>query len=621
MLQDLPIEVLQQIIGHLPSASSIVNLSTTCRKLHNQLATDEYAVFRSFVQTQFPSIKVSPAWRTAARALTSRARAWDKRAFIARECCPPRDDASTFGRVESGQKFGYLPVIDSYETCLDPDGSSPKEVLAWGAAGRLRIRTAKDGKTAWTSLRTVDDHLPQNDILDVRLLRPHQRDVAKGESIVLRRANGDIVKVDLQAGQDQVTETTRYDVKSNHVDCMDMSSSFSPLLAVCDTTTIQIFPVSSPESQRAPEILLLNQDFAYKHRKRCVKFLSNDTLALGVQFVEGRERSPIDIYKVRPEGLGNDSTNASASITATARSIPGRHCANVLAPLENATGSAGSGGQMFLSGWTDGITRLYDLRTPLTAVAEYVDFVDDGQILSIVPIGHERFLAGSHQNACLKTFDMRMPGARPYSYLSARLGSDMLRDLSINQARATKVPGHLQATTDVQRDINIFLAVTVNPAAKLWQPLPRRANNNFPRYRGSIYSLSTPSPSSPTVYAGIENHVIQLDFASTDDLVGKGSGLINPPLGVKDNHEHILNLSCYERPREGHESTDPVLLRKQVDWTENLSSRDDASWKRASTPGQGGYVEKGWDERWLLATHDRSSHAETRRRIPRRRGR
>lgn len=194
MLENLPIEILQQVAGHLPTASAIVNLSLTSKKLHERLAVDDYAIFRQFVQNRFPSISSPPLWKEAALILTSRSRAWDRKAFIASACQPPRDDQFWPTRVEPRQRFGFVPVIDSYE--IWDIGTARREVLAWGAAGRLRLRITENGTTSWRTWRMPDDHLPQNDILEMRLLKPHQRQMESNEQMIIRRATKEIVKVE-----------------------------------------------------------------------------------------------------------------------------------------------------------------------------------------------------------------------------------------------------------------------------------------------------------------------------------------------------------------------------------------------------------------------------------------
>jgi hypothetical protein len=618
MLENLPIEILQQVAGHLPTASAIINLSLTSKKLHERLAVDDYSIFRQFVQNRFPSISCPPLWKEAARILTSRSRAWDRRAFIASVCQPPRDDQFWPTRVEPRQRFGFVPVIDSYEVW--DIGTARRVVLAWGAAGRLRLRITEDGITSWRTWRMPDDHLPQNDILEIHLLKPHQRQTESNEQMIIRRATKEVVKVEsgIEGGDllpeskypsDQFLRKTKYSTNPDFADCMDISNATEPVLAVCNTTTMQLFPVHSNEAITQPaHTHQLARKYEYKHRKRCAKFLSTERLALSVQFLEGHVQSPIDVYHVTPYGLVQGISTAAHSEHG-AEDHSGRHCANAIAPLDASASLAGHAGEVFLSGWSDGIARLHDLRTPKVSVGEYVDTVDDGQILSLLPIGHERFLAGSHHNACLKTFDLRMPGTRAYSYLDAVTPRGQIPTPQLTYHPYNS--GAQRSRNDLcpfpqAREINIFLSLHIPPVRRLWQPLPRRVDSRLPRYRGSIYSLSAPSASSPTVFVGIENEVIQLDFQSTDDVTGARSKFFVD--GTTTAHsDNILNLSCYERPRAGYESTDPVLLRKQVDWPGKKNCHTNNF--RANNRREG-RAEPGWDERWRIATYDRQNGSE-----------
>ena len=617
MLQDLPIEILQQLAGHLPTASAIVNLSLTNRRLHARLAADDYAIFRQFVQNKFPTISCPPFWKESACILTSRSRAWDRKAFIALPCQPPPDDQFWPSRIlDTRQKFGFTPVIDSYETWNA--STDRREVLAWGAAGRLRLRITENRITSWRTWRMADDHLPQNDILDVLLLRPHQRQPETNEQIIIRRANREIVKVEagIEGGDflpesrfpsDQFLRMTKYATDPDFVDCMHINHAVEPILAVCNAKTIQLFDVHSNEEITQPSnTYQLEQKFNHKHRKRCAKFLSDEKLAIGIQFLEGRTPSPIDVYHVTPHGLVQDISTAAYSLHVSETRHFGRQCANVITPLDANDSLIGRSREVFLSGWSDGIARLHDLRTPLTSVLDYVDGVDDGQILSLLPIGQERFLAGSHHNACLKTYDLRMPGARVYSYLDAVTPYGKLpASQEILQVADTdaEAPRKYLSPSLRQRDINIFLSLHVPPTRRLWQPLPKHPDARLPRYRGSVYSLSAPSPLSPTVFAGIENHVVQLDFKSTDDVTGTRRKFFDKGMTSQDT-DQILNLSCYERPRPGYESTDPVLLRNQIDWAGKKKVHPTSF---DADNGRDGRAEPGWDERWRLATYDRRS--------------
>ncbi|KIW96258.1 uncharacterized protein Z519_03326 [Cladophialophora bantiana CBS 173.52] len=588
MFQDLPVEVIQQIVGFLPTVSAIVNLSLTNRKIHSVVSADDYGVFRKFVQRCFPTIKSPPYWKDVARTLTSRSRAWDRRAFIAEECCPPPDDGGYPPQTTTGFSIGYRPVIDSYEAWLAGSWADRKEVLAWGAAGRLRLRTIENGVTTWSSFRVPDDHRQELDILDVRILRPHQHENSGGEMIVLQRANQEVISIESSSQPDAFTQKSRYTDLPDEFTCMDISQSTEPILAACGDHRINLYPVNSPDKAVRPaSSTQMEERQNIRSRMRCVKFLSKSIVAIANQFLEGRGCAPIRIYNIHPAGVSPTPIAESMPFTESSQLWMGRHSSSVIVGLDDVGTSGGRPQQLFLSGWTDGTARLYDIRTPQRSVSEYVDPVDIGQIISLLPIGHERFLAGSSHNGCLKTFDFRMPGARAYSYLDAR------PDHSADR---------LKSPTP-QRDINIFLTPTVNISERLWEPLSRHPRRRSQRYRSCVYSLSSPSPSSPTVYAGIGNHVLQLDFISTDDFRNgyRVSGLdhprhhIPPSAWDKITRTQVLNFSCYERPREGRESTDPLLLRKQTDLIDELANHNIVS---------DGEREDGWDERWRLNTKD-----------------
>jgi hypothetical protein len=458
------------------------------------------------------------------------------------------------------------------------------------------MRVNEPDSTTWHAHRVRNDHLPQKDILDIRLLRPSQREVQNKEEVILRRADGKITKLELKPDHSEFQERTLFDTMGRAAECMDLSHGSKPLLAVCSPETVQLFDGTAEEQLVKPiSTLEIHQNHAYKNRRRCAKFLSDERLAVAVQFVEGQNVAPISIYRVTPDGSSAYPEHCLPSSSGHG-SEKGRNRtnANAIVPLDDVGSLSGRPGQVLLSGWSDGIVRLYDVRAPSKTSIDFQDGVDDGQIISLLAIGHERFVAGSVQNACLKTFDLRMPGAKVYSYLDAGSDQPVMPASAGSISPAIAPPPQQKGPVDeaVSRQLNIFLAIRVQCPMRLWQPLPKQQLTNLPRYRGAVYSLSSPSPASPTVYAGVENHIIQLDFASTDDIQRGQHNLSAFGLDAgRKNKEQILNLSCYERPRPGHETTDTVLLRNQCSW--NTSQLED------------GVTQDGWDERWRLATWDR----------------
>lgn len=460
------------------------------------------------------------------------------------------------------------------------------------------MRVSEPDFTTWHAHSVRDDHLPEHDILGVRLLRPNQRKARIGEEVIIRRANDQITKLELNVDDNEIQKRTLFDTMGLAAECMDVSHGSRPLVAVCHPESILVFDGTAREQVAQPiSTFNIQQNLVYKHRKRCATFLDSVRLAVGVQYLEGQSTAPINIFRITSDGSSTFPETCLPSSSGHT-SVKGRNRtnANAIVPLDDVSSLSGRAGEVFLSGWSDGIVRLYDIRAPTHSSIEFQDGVDDGQILSLLPIGHERFLAGSVQNACLKTFDLRMPGAKVYSYLDAGSFSSAVPSMGhgtpSKEAPCSREHGPVDEA--ISRQLNIFLAIRVQCPMRLWQPLPEQQFSHLPRYRGPVYSLSAPSPASPIVWAGVENHVIQLNFVSTDDMQKGRQDLSAFGLDrEKEGKEQILNLSCYERPRTGHESTDTVLLRNQVKWN---SSRLEE-----------GLVEDGWDERWRLASWDRRS--------------
>lgn len=587
MLEDLPVEVLQQVIGHLPTVSAITNFSLVSKKLHAIVDKDESASYRPFVRRAFPSIKAPPEWRQVAAILTSRARAWDRRALLARECCPP--DSHSASR-DTGQRnrtvFGFAPAIDSYEDFTRNSITGRQEVVAWGAAGRINIRVTNSESLSWRTLKFDDDHLPSNDILQLKLLRPHQRSSSE-QALVYRRANDEIATIETTGESPGYCQYARF-VDTASSECIEVNNATEPLLAVARTGRLQLYSVQDQQDViSASEIITLEEANARRHRTRCMRFLNHGTIAVGTAFLEGHDNGPVRVYDLTaPVTRGAAVPIWSCTPTSSIR-VRARYNAHALAGLDHV---CGNGGQLFLSGWSSGKARLHDTRTPDPWVAEYSDTVDNGQILSLAAIGHERFLAGSDQNACLKTFDLRMPGDHTYSYLDARPSASPKRRSSASQNLVVRPHAD-------RRSFNTFLSVRKWRNERVWDPLPLpRQHSGTTNYSGSIYGLSVPSPTSPTVYAGIENHVLQLDFVGTDDVE---RGYIDPLLSnlKEQKNTHVFDLGCYERPRPGRESTDPVLLNKQAMWHELKSQPERNEESEAS----------GWDRRWRLGGMRRPS--------------
>jgi WD40 repeat protein len=573
MLQDLPPDCLRLIIGQLPSASSVSNVATLSRSFHDVVSANDYGVYSDFLSNAFPSIKVTAPWRQTAINLASRGRAWDRRAFLARECWNPDAD---YKAVNSASKHGFVPVIDSYETASSGNGRT--EVMAYSAGGKIMLRRNLADGRKWLEYSSEGFELSTNDIVDLRLLRPHQQSFEDGETILYRRANGEIAQIVCKHDGSQ-SASCNYAVSGAEADSMDISPNRKPLLAVSKGSRMYVHHViENDESVQSKDLLRLPEGRHKGADVRSVKFISSNLVATGDQYLASFDIAPIQVFDINAGAAHGGALEPLCTLEIDPSDLKYRGRppkASKMLPLVDGSGRSGD---LLLAGFSDGIVRLYDLRKGGAAAQSYYDPVDDGDIASLVAFGHERFLAGSMQHGCLKIFDFRMNGNQ--RYVRTELG---------------------QTVSPNDRGLNIFVAPQVYERSYQWHPLNTAPTRGFKstRYRGSIYSLSSPSPSSSTVYVGITNHVVQLDSICTDDALSR-SQILDPLIHLNElSSQNLLGLSCYERPRDGFESTDTVLLRRQRSWDEIVRKDKETSQANiAHSDGSEVDSEEGWDVRW-----------------------
>jgi hypothetical protein len=98
--------------------------------------------------------------------------------------------------------------------------------------------------------------------------------------------------------------------------------------------------------------------------------------------------------------------------------------------------------------------------------------------------------------------------------------------------------------------------------------------------------MSTPSASSQTVYTGIVDGVVRLDFACMDDLAGPAKEWYNRNIDLNlPDQGAVLRLAGFERP-DPDDLTTTSKLRTQ---SEKLSLNPE---------GHQNMDDTGWDWRW-----------------------
>lgn len=230
-------------------------------------------------------------------------------------------------------------------------------------------------------------------------------------------------------------------------------------------------------------------------------------------------------------------------------------------------------------------SRLHDMRSSSPLEMTYRDPTDDSAVYSLLARGLDRFVAGTARHSLLKIFDLRMAGASDYDY-SASATSD-----------------HSNGTCTNEGDWNIF----INPRDRYSDSGSRRGPNSWMRRSAEspVYSLSSPSPTSALVFAGVENAVVEFNFSSIldphpDPAFGSSfsgmSGIAKALFISNSRHRahpdcgsnaEVLNLAMYS---QGTDSAKVMKLRVQRSVADTLHQPKQAV---------------GLDERWRDTTNER----------------
>lgn len=227
------------------------------------------------------------------------------------------------------------------------------------------------------------------------------------------------------------------------------------------------------------------------------------------------------------------------------------------------------------------------MRSPHGHVGSYWDPIDDSAIYSLQTIGRERLAAGSAQNCAVKFFDLRVSGGRAYHYLDVQQGGLKFKGHPNPSLR------HAETKLAERRGWNLFLSPRTGSSHFQNQLRLGRGRNAAARElrrlaESPIYSLCNPSPSSPTLFAGLENFIAQVDITcmtdkhpdplfSNDIVRYSNSGDIDP-IATWDRDGDVVDLAMYEHSLKGG-----IDLKVQV--------------KLGDRGNQEGVV-NGLDERW-----------------------
>lgn len=490
--------------------------------------------------------------------------------------------------------MGFQPAIDSYEEFIGNRWTDRREVVAWSAGAELVVRVrvrdasteeafgkaspedkrnqyeAKGMRTRWWTYKPFSSVEGRDDITSVKILRAEQNGQNDGDStsrndnIIIGTANGDLQLIEIPGdGQDNAIKTyyVTQGLPVRSISLSPQNGSSQKMAVNLSDSTLALYDVDPSKFKLAP-ISELNAipDGRRGCRIWSTKFLDSKRIAVGL----GPSTEPVNVFEVRPEGINPEplrkiglSNGMDALGPVKASSI------YPIEPLIDINGTTGNG-DLFLSGGYDGVIRLHDLRSSSPYESVYHDPTDDAAIYSLLSRGRDRVVAGTSRHSLLKIFDLRVTGA------------------SIYDSTGISGTGVGERNGGATGDWNLFINPRDRYANETW-----RGPNSWIRRsaEGSVYSLSSPSPTSQFIFVGVENAVVEFNFSSVLDThpdpiftagqdkrapgAGRHKGQakkIRPYFGNKND---ILNLAMYSQGTDG--SKEAMKLRTQMSVDETFA--------------------------------------------------
>ncbi|KAJ5062571.1 hypothetical protein J3E74DRAFT_416486 [Bipolaris maydis] len=535
-LNTLPNEILSLITRHLDRPKDVLNLSLVCRRLGDFAKLDGW---KALLKGRFGFGGLDSDARVAVHGLTTLYRNWNRKGFIAAYLEPRRNTMSLNTwrserwRLPQGQTMGYQPSIDSYEEMYD-GWAERREVLAWSAGTQIILRTKETGANVekirqreqdleeapdqtwaydsfkhlntWFTYKIPDSSEGRDDITRLKLLRPHQRYLAC-EDMVFGTASGELSLLSANPGIEE-TLVQQYETGRRGVNGLSVSSSSAPMVATAlADSSLALYAVdrdhtSHEKIKPASEVKTTSAGTEFGGPWSC-EFLSNDKIAVARK----AHIEPIEVYHVGPDGLMPvplRSFSIVADNAATSRPIS----VYSILPTPSTPHGGSDGGNTFLSGSYDGLIRLHDLRSPRGFEQIYRDPTDTSPIYSLAAQGTQRIVAGVAVHSLIKVFDLRLSGSRAYTTIP------LCTPKKPSKARVSPIANDTKASSvnTISEGWNLYLHPREPP-----RPTAYRLDFSSLREESPVYTLSIPSPTSPSLYAGTEAAVHSLTFHGIAD--------------------------------------------------------------------------------------------------------
>jgi WD40 repeat protein len=612
MLSDLPSELLLQTISDFSTANSVRSLSQCNQRLHQLVANEGW---RTFVNTQYPSIVPPlspPEYAEAAKALLALDNSWQRRALLSfylepaqpgdppdalRHPPPARRAERQFPVVRPGryarvgQTMGFQPVVDSREAVVGGRWRARRDVVAWGAGPRVVVRRGEraegeglvggaDRRVArWSTFLPEGAREGLDDVTALKLLASSPDAGSTGAhdvSLFVGTAAGKVAVFELDAkvqGEAKLRREFKFQTGSTTpVRSMDVTAS--ERFGVAGLASGDVFLLDMAKSEPVSTLKMSKTDHIW-----ATKFLSPEYVAIGT----GQSDVPLKVFSIDSAGFSesplrtwdvHDGGFGDAIVSPDPAAAQRRACSIAcIEAVPPTSGPGNAGGRVFFTGSSDGKIRIHDLRSPAECNMEYFDPVDDGSIYSIATKGSNYLIAGSSRHSLLKMFDIRKDGNHP------------------SETPLWILPEHGPAPQPRPSVAgwSVHLHQDGGNAAGRSSSIGTHMRNGRAT-RSPVYALSSPSPFSPTLYAGLEDHVAQIDIVDVyekhlDSVFGRPRG------GVGTDVRCFWDQQGRSRIQSYYEHRSPNKLRMQDQWPDPRLVKDrgyDIRWRElAPSPRRG----------------------------------
>ncbi|KAH7337013.1 hypothetical protein B0J17DRAFT_665834 [Rhizoctonia solani] len=428
LLLDLPVDIFIVILKHL-DARELAVLGRVCRLLHELVAStgwETYILFRPR-----PSISlshhldaISPLRK--ARYIHLIDRAWASHNSVIRPL-----------------SLNYYAVRDA-----SPYLVATPSMLIIAIANALHVYSFLNGGTdvRWRGSVALHRGGVHDDITG--LGAPSQPGPGRGECVIVSLANGKLLRVRLSPNDEplQATVTAHYSHPATHITSLSTSrweSKAGLALTTALGELVSLYNTRSPWIEPTRVTASTSTTVPGKKQARiwCSLVAQSDTLAI-------TGSTQLSLYPILPTGLGTYGTTLAGPAKSSA-------CYALAHP-------PGTAQNLVLSGWHDGIVRMYDLRTgaveltmqdPWSDSAVYCVGAGGGSGMHVV--------AGYSNHGMIAIFDIRAPTSgytayAPFSSLSPprpRNGLTQVSSLHVEGARIFGTTPHLPFVLDFGPDV------------------------------------------------------------------------------------------------------------------------------------------------------------------------